>query len=180
MSSSLHALRQMLEKDGPSFSDGSPDGFYRACVEELMRMERFECLEWDDNSTGSTFFTYLLFPRDERSIRLDAVSLRGDGLLLYLCTQHPVACYGAMNVFAGSHSAGSGFLDCSDLQTLPLSDWVDVEGELLKVLEQHGIAVLTRKDALVPLHSLGLQPPAASNMTAHPGELFYAFFNNDY
>ena len=85
-----------------------------------------------------------------------------------------------MNVFAGSHSAGASFLDSSDIQTLPSSDWGDVEGELIKVLRKHGITVLTREDALVPLHSLGLQPPAESNMTSNPDTLFYAFFNNDY
>ncbi|RBP40445.1 hypothetical protein DES53_108152 [Roseimicrobium gellanilyticum] len=179
MTPTLDALLGMLSTDKPAMDITSSREFYRPCLSELEGSSLFECFMRDDEAYGSTFLTYLVFPRDERSIRLDRISYRGTGLLLYLCTSYPVAVYGAMGVYAGSHSTGSGWLAPEEIESLPSPDWSDVEMELLGVMQRHGIKVLTREEACLQLRSLGLQPPAESNM-GNPDTLFYAFFNNDY
>lgn len=154
--------------------------FYSSCVAELKASKLFECVFLDDNSTGDSFFSYFLFPRDNRSLRVRDGYYKGNGLALYLCIWHPLAAYGAMSASAGPNSAGCGWLLPETVQTLPSSDWADVEQAIAEILRRHSIPILTREEAMMPLTAIQLPPPTESNITDDTNHVFFALFNNDY
>jgi hypothetical protein len=156
------------------------DKFYASCVAELQSSTLFECVFLDDDRTGSSFFSYFIFPRDSRSLRARNGSYDGVGLALYLCVWHPSAAYGAISAQANQHGATMDWLLPETVQSLPSRDWGEVEQVLLDILRRHSITILTKEEALKSLTSMDLPAPAASNIRDDTDCIFFALFNNDY
>jgi hypothetical protein len=160
------------------------DKFYAACVAELQSSPLFECVFLDDDSTGSSFFSYFIFPRDHRSLRVSSGYYKGHyngiGLAVYLCICHPLAAYGAISASTGPHSAGASWLLPETVQSLPSHDWSDVEQAVMDILRRHSIAILAREEAMKSLTSMGLPTPAESNISNDTDHVFFALFNNEY
>jgi hypothetical protein len=155
--------------------------FYASCIAELKSSTFFDCVFLDDDSTGSSFFSFFIFPRDRRSLRARDGSYNGIGLGLYLCVWHPIAAYGAISASASPNGgAGWNWLSPEKVQTLPSQDWSDVEQILSEILRRHSIAILTRDEAMTSLTSIELPAPQESNIRDDTDYLFFALFNNDY
>jgi hypothetical protein len=153
---------------------------YASCVAELKASRLFECVSLDGHFTGDSFFSYFIFPGDNRSLRVRERYYKGNGLALYLCIWHPLAAYGAMSASSGRNSGGCGWLLPETVQTLPSSDWADVEQALTDILRRHSVPILTREEAMMPLTAIQLPPPTESNITADTDHVFFALFNNEY
>ena len=154
--------------------------FYAPCVAELTASPLFECIYLDDSSTGDSFFSYFIFPRDNRSLRVRDRYYNGNGLAVYFCIWHPLAAYGAISASIGPNSGGKGWLLPETVQTLPSSDWADVEQAVMDILQRHSIPILTREEAMMPLSAIQLPTPTESNITDDTDYVFFALFNNDY
>jgi hypothetical protein len=160
--------------------DALTEEFYASCVAELKASELFECVLLDDAFTGNTFFSYFIFPRGSRSLRVRDKYYNGNGLALYLCIWHPLAAYGAISAYTRPKSAGRNWLLPETVQTLPSSDWADVEQALTDILRRHSIPILTREEAMMPLTAIQLPHPTESNITDDTDHVFFALFNNEY
>lgn len=173
-------LRAILVERPVQTIDVLTEEFYASCVAELKASKLFECVFLDDDSTGDSFFSYFIFPRDNRSLRVRDGYYDGNGLALYLCVWHPLAAYGVMSASAGPNSASRNWLLPETVQTLPSSSWVDVELALTDILRRHSIPILTRAEAMSALTDIQLPIPTESNITDDLDHVFFALFNNDY
>lgn len=179
-------LARLLDQENAVDSwPGDGAGFYRPLIAGLQASPLLECVPLDGPASGNTFFSYFIFPRDERrSLRTTQGYVkgfyRGLGVALYLCANGPVAAYGAVEASRGPTSASADWLTPERVGTLPAPHWADVEADLHRLLDEHGLHILSRIEAESRLSIQGLPPPLESNLAEDTDRVFYAVFNNAY
>ena len=167
----------ILERPVTSLEILDPD-FYSPCIDELMRSELFECIPFD-TMEGNTFYSYLLFPRDTRSLWQKEGNYKGEGIALNLSMWYPIAAYGKASVDSTSHFYSASSLSPEKLQTLPDPSWTDVEQFLVEILSRHSIGILSSEEGATHLSSIGL-PALGPEWLDNSDSVYSALFNNDY
>jgi hypothetical protein len=164
--------------DHEAYKNGSHNkikGHIKATIHDLEQ-SRIIALETQD-SYGSGYASYVdvfCCKKDRSSSQVKSGTTYIEGITIYLCKLAPVAVMGAMEKTRSKNSGSSGFLHTEDLNTFPPGDWLEIDIELRKKLERHGIEILEPRELKKPL------PFAAeieTNLGDPPYTIFDAFFN---
>ena len=156
-------------------SDNTIKGHIKATIHDLEQSKNI-VLETED-SYGSGYASYVdvfCFKSAGRSSQVKSGTTYIDGITVYLCKLAPVAVMGAMEKTRSKNSGSSSFLHPEDLNTLPPGNWLEIDIEIRRKLEQHGFEILDPRELKKPLP---FTADIETNLGDPPYTIFDAFFH---